>query len=244
MKQRPNGIVFRAVSAAMILLYLNSFTFSAWAGGSASASNAQELGRQLLNSFNWQNSQKTLKDIYPDTGNVNTLEGVYGNDGQTIQIGNEAHGRLATEQSMDGDAYRLLKQTGKRTSVDLTNDPMFNTADAIRNDNYMNSFKEEFADCGRTNLFEQTEVKKHVPDVKYCERLYKPKGSCEILHEIKIKAAPVDLVFLVDNSGSMGAVISSLRISVSNLAKLLGETNEGDLRIGGAVQTMPLTMFN
>ncbi|NCN58270.1 vWA domain-containing protein, partial [Vibrio parahaemolyticus] len=73
---------------------------------------------------------------------------------------------------------------------------------------------------------------------------YKPKGNCAITHTIEIAAEPADIVFLIDNSGSMGGVIHDLRNNVGAFAQLLTQDGSDDLRLGGAVYRHSDYIFN
>lgn len=227
----------RALALSLIALQLNMLAMTAWADGVAeSAAQAQQLGRDIVSGFSNEAAGATLQDIFPDTsGATSDLQEVFGSDQDTIDLGANAQARLKTEESMDGEAYRLISQSARRVSPDLSNDPLFNQADSIRNADFMSQFREEFADCSQIPVYEERVNQEHVSDLNTCERLVKPQGACDINHEVVVKAKPADIVFIIDNSSSMGGVIASLRSSVSNLAHILGQGNDGDLRLGGAV---------
>jgi len=231
-------VLVRTICAALVGFQLNTLAFSAYADSIASSQAAgRAIGQQALQAFPSSQPTMTLQQLYPDSGNADTtdLQSAFGSDTDTVTKGSDAQKRLTTEDSREGDAYRLLTDSSRRISPNLSNDPMFNQADQVRSSDYMSAFKDNFADCSRSDKFVDTTRKSHIPKYETCERLNKPQGNCDISHEIKIKAAPVDLVFVVDNSGSMESVIAELRTSVSQLASLLGATNEGDLRLGGVV---------
>lgn len=227
----------RFLAWILLGLQLNMLSMGAWANAvQSSAAQAQALGLEARNAFSFDQAQVHLQDVFPDlTEDTTELEDVFGDDRRTNELGSEAQGRLALEPSEEGEAYRTIVQSANRITPDLRSDPMFNTADQIRDAGFMAEFKESFADCSQVDVFERVEGAAHIPVYRTCERLVKPEGNCEITHEIKIKAAPTDIVFLVDNSASMDSVIAALRGSVSNLAMILGQQNEGDLRLGGVV---------
>lgn len=228
----------RAICFALVGLQINTLAYPAYADSVASSQAAgRSLTQQSLKAFPVTQPMTSLEQLYPDmtSGNTSDLQSAFGDDTQTTLKGTSAQTRLTTEESREGDAYRLLTESSRRISPNLSNDPMFNQADTVRSGEYMGAFKENFADCTRTDKFMETTTTSHIPKYETCERLNKPQGNCDIIHEIKIKAAPVDLVFIVDNSASMDDVIAELRTSVSRLAELLGETNEGDMRLGGVV---------
>lgn len=238
MRARPKLSLKRLAVGLLTVFQLNTVAFYAWADSiAASASLGQQTARVVTQEFDPTAAQVTLQDLFPDLvgGDVTNLEQVYGNDARTLDLGLEENAKLATEGSERGDAYRVLQGNLNRTPPDLSNDPLFNQADRVREPDFMQGFKENFADCKKTDVFEEIQGKAHVPKYETCERLVKPEGNCEISHEIIIKAAPADIVFLVDNSASMDSVIAELRTSVSNLAMILGDRNDGDLRLGGVV---------
>ena len=228
----------RAICFALVGLQINTLAYPAYADSVASSQAAgRSLTQQSLKAFPVTQPMTSLEQLYPDmtSGNTSDLQSAFGDDTQTTLKGTSAQTRLTTEESREGDAYRLLTESSRRISPNLSNDAMFNQADTVRSGEYMGAFKENFADCTRTDKFMETTTTSHIPKYETCERLNKPQGNCDIIHEIKIRAAPVDLVFIVDNSASMDDVIAELRTSVSRLAELLGETNEGDMRLGGVV---------
>lgn len=235
---RFRSFLVRVISTAVLGLYFNMMTFTAWADAITAGSGAgREVGQQGIQVFSASGSSTTLKDVFSgyQGADTPTLEGVFGSDAHTIDLGQKANTMLATETSTTGDAYRVLRGVSQRVQPDMSKDPMFNNADTVRSNDYMSSFQDTFSDCKKVDQFADTTIKSHIANYKTCERLVKPQGNCDISHEIKVKAGPVDLVFLVDNSGSMDGVIAELRRSVSNLATLLGSTNEGDLHLGGAL---------
>ena len=229
----------RAIATGLVALQLNMLAITAWADSvQDSAGSGQKIGQESMQGFSQDQALLTLKDVFPDMGPDSTstnLQDVFGRDKATIDIGTEAQGKLVTEGTMQGEAYRTLRQSARRVSPDLRKDPMFNEAQAIRDADFMSQFREEFADCSKTNVFENRVTQSHIANYQTCERLVKPTGNCDIRHEVIIKAKPADMVFVIDNSASMEDVIASLRNSISNLALILGEHNDGDLRIGGAV---------
>jgi conjugal transfer mating pair stabilization protein TraN len=131
-----------------------------------------------------------------------------------------------------GVAYDIIREDSERPVVDLRDDPIF--------DNYRDAkdgapvFEENFFDCSEDNSLTETSRSVHIPDYKMCSRLYKPDGACTIEHSIEIGTEPTDLVFLVDNSGSMGPVIADLRMNVKYFAQLLQQGKSENLRMGGA----------
>lgn len=75
-----------------------------------------------------------------------------------LDAGIQANTRLRSESSMDGEAYRILVDSGKRPAVDLSNDPMFNQTDEIRSNDFMQGFKENFADCSRKDVLKNARL--------------------------------------------------------------------------------------
>lgn len=232
-----NAKLVRTVIVMITALQLNALAMGAWASGVLnSAAAAQDLGREVISGFSHDAAALTLGDVFPDLGvKATELEDVFGRETRTIELGSQVQGELSEEPSEKGEAYRLIQQSARRISPDLSSDPMFNMADTVRSNEYMTSFREGFADCGVTPVYEDRAINAHIPQLRTCERIVKPTGNCEITHEVVVKAKPSDLVFIIDNSGSMESVISALRNSIRNLALILGEGNEGDLRMGGVV---------
>ncbi len=238
MKISGRKLAKRALIAVLLVAQLNSTTFYAWADAvSAGSSAAQALGGSIISPFSGGNAAATYKDIFPDYNSASTsgLQGAFGSDTRTIDMGKEANEKLLTEDSMEGEAYRVLQETSSKMSPDMSNDSIFTVADQVRSSGFMKEFSENFSDCSSTDVFQNIEKQSRVSKLVTCERLNKPAGNCEISHEILIKAAPVDMLFVIDNSSSMNSAIKSLKNSLPNLALLLGANNEGDLRLGGVV---------
>lgn len=220
---------------------------------------AQAFGTQLFQQFQmpaesgdgkiiFEGGQTiSAKDLYPggstgDTSkffpagvNVAGATAIYDSGQQMENQGNESLGTLWEDANSDnptiyGAAYKILLDKKELAKPDLRNDPILSPARAILGNADM--LENEFTGCTTETVFSVEKKPMHIPDYKRCQALYKPKGNCEITHEIKIKAKPTDLVFVIDNSGSMDKVILALRSSINTVAALLGSENSGNLRIG------------
>lgn len=240
----------KVVATLTCFFYLYSSAFPAWADAiTNSAASGSETAKNAVSSFSaptlqnnkiifssgGQSSDINISDIFPGATSpvAPDLEHAYGYDDRTLERGSAANAQLATEQSMDGEAYRLLKGTAGLVRPNIKNDPLWgNTDNVFANQDV---FEKEFADCSETSELKETKITKHVPDLKTCERINKPSGNCDINHYVEIEPEPTDLFFLVDNSASMQPVIESLRENVYRVAELLGVKNKDQLRIGGAV---------
>lgn len=186
MRQPLKTTLRRLVNVTLIGLYLNSMTFSAWADAVKSGSEAgQSVGREVLQVFDGGDASITLKDLFPDTGSVSSLENVYGSDVKTLDLGLKANTRLKGESSTEGEAYRTLIDSGNRLSVDLSKDPMLNHADQVRSPDFMDGFKQNFADCTSTEVFENVTKNAHVANYKTCERVIDQGGNIEFQHDYK-----------------------------------------------------------
>lgn len=190
---------------------------------------------EILFGASGQTSNIRAQDIFPGATDINSseLQDSFGDDEKTLRGGNLANQTLADEESMNGEAYRVLKGSAGMTRPNIQNDPIWNVTDEVFSN--QDVFEKEFSDCSERTEVTQTVLKKHVPEYKTCEKVNKPAGNCEINHYVDIKSAPVDIFFLVDNSSSMGSALAALRVNANKFAGLLGVDNEGDLRIGGAI---------
>lgn len=179
----------RTICAGLIALQLNTLSFRAWADAIQNSSNeAQALGSQVLQAFPASNPTLSLQDIFPDIqgGSTTDLQDVFGDDNKTLTVGTQANTRLKDEASEEGDAYRLLTDSSKRISPDLSKDPMFNQADQVRSGDYMATFKTDFADCSRQEKFENTTTTNHIANYQTCERVADQGGSYQFNHDYKI----------------------------------------------------------
>ncbi|HCE7398073.1 TPA: hypothetical protein NHR60_006824, partial [Pseudomonas aeruginosa] len=187
MRQPLKTMLRRLVSVAVIGLYLNSMTFNAWADAVTAGSSAgQSVGQQVLQAFDGGDASVTLQDLFPEAGDTASLESVYGDDVKTIDLGLRANTRLQSEKSSEGEAYRTLIDSGNRMSVDLSNDPMLKQADKVRSPDFMDGFKQNFADCTSTDVFENVTKNAHVANYKTCERVVDQGGNVEFQHDYKV----------------------------------------------------------
>lgn len=182
----------KLVTAGLLLpLYLNLSIFPAFAEVAA-AKSAKDLANSLpgisttgSGGVSWGGSAPIdMNTIYPQSpttsSNLADLKGVYGNETGTKGIGNSANITLSTENSLTGDAYRTLKDSSQRTSVDFTKDPIFNTQmDVYKN---LNKYQDILGDCSKTIDTVMTDKINHIPDYKQCTRVLDVTGSYEILH--------------------------------------------------------------
>lgn len=187
MRQPLKNALGRLVNLTVIGLYLNGMTFTAWADGVIAGSEAgQSVGQQVIQVFDGGSAATTLQDIFPDAGSTTSLEEVFGDDVKTIDTGLQANTRLRSEASSEGEAYRTLIDSNNRLSVDLSKDPMLNQADQVRSADFMAGFKQSFADCSSTDVFETITKSAHVPNYKTCERVVDQGGTVEFYHDYKL----------------------------------------------------------
>ena len=179
----------RALCISLVGLQLNSLVYPAYADSvSDSQSSGRELTKQALEAFPVTQPMVSLEQLYPglNSGDTNNLQTVFGKDNQTRDVGTQANTRLKSETSMEGEAYRTLQDSSNRISPNLSQDPMFNQADQVRQSGYMVDFKETFADCKRKEEFEQVKKKAHVAQYKTCERVTDMGGSYTFKHDYRI----------------------------------------------------------
>lgn len=187
MRKPIKTFLIRLVNLTVIGLFLNSMTFTAWADAvTAGATAGQSVGQQALQTFDGGDASVTLQDLFPGSGDTTSLESVYGSDVKTIDLGLQANSRLKTESSSEGDAYRTLINSNNRLSVDLSKDPMLNQADKVRSPDFMDGFKQNFADCKRTEVFENQTKNAHVASYKTCERVVDQGGKTDFTHDYSV----------------------------------------------------------
>lgn len=189
MRNNSKSTLKRLLVGTIVALQLNTAAFHAWADGAVAGA---ELGKttvvESIQAFDPAAANITLQQLFPDMapGATTSLEEVYGNDSKTISTGIQANTRLSGEVSMDGEAYRTLTDSGNRVSPDLSNDPMFNTADKVRDKDFMQGFRENFADCKKTDVFEKIQKTAHVSKYETCERVIDQGGSQKFTHDYKV----------------------------------------------------------
>lgn len=186
MKIPGRKLAKRALIAVLLAAQLNSTAFYAWADAvSAGAQAGQEVGAVGISSFIPQNYADAYSEIFPDANRQQTieLEGVFGKDEETVQVGQQAGERLKEEKSTDGEAYRTIMDSNKASTPDLRNDPMFNVADTVRTKDFMSSFKGNFSDCKSTDKFETVKMPAHISKLRTCERVVDVSGSFDFTHD-------------------------------------------------------------
>lgn len=179
----------RLAVGTIVSLQLNSMAFHAWADAAITSANLGTATVQSsIEAFDPKAANITLQELFPDLapGATTSLEEVYGNDTKTLDMGIKANNRLKTETSSEGDAYRVLIDSNNRASPDLSSDPMFNTADKVRDKDFMDGFRENFADCKRTDVFEQVKGSAHIANYKTCERVIDQGGNVTFIHDYKV----------------------------------------------------------
>lgn len=231
-----NAKLVRTVIVMITALQLNALAMGAWASGVLnSAAAAQDLGREVISGFSHDAAALTLGDVFPDLGvKATELEDVFGEDTETSELGVESQNRLMFEPSEEGEAFRLITQSARRVSPDLSTDPMFNVADSVRSNEYMTAFKQEFSDCSSEDMFEDRAGVAHIPSYRTCERLVKPTDSCEIEHKLKIDARPADIVFIIDKSSSMRGQAATMANNIAGFMQLLSQQADADIRFGAS----------
>ncbi len=189
MKIPGRKLAKRALIAVLLAAQLNSTTFYAWADAvSAGSSAAQALGGSIVSPFSSGKAAVTYEDIFPDYSNPRTgeLQDAFGSDTQTIELGVNANKRLKEEDSEEGSAYRVLTESRNRETPDMSKDPMFRIADEVRTGGFMQGFKENFADCKKTEVFDKVNKPAHVAKLRTCERVVDLGGNQEFVHDYKV----------------------------------------------------------
>lgn len=194
----------------------------------------------------------TINDLYPSTSGQSSLpaskffadapdvegaKAMYDSGTAMTDSGESKQAALWSDAMSDdpsiyGSAYKLILDAKKYARPDFSNDPMFNQSQGIYDN--MDLIAQGFGDCTTEDTFSLAQREIHMPDYKMCERVKKPKGACEIEHIIKVDPLESDVLFLVDNSGSMDSVIRSILNSVQQFSMLLGG-DEGKVRMGGLI---------
>lgn len=185
----------------------------------------------------------SVQDLHPDIAQemgLDSLMGMHDSAEEMGKAGEKAQKKLEEESnkptpSTQGMVYDVVKQARNRARPTFENDKDFKKSRDLLSPGGMQKFMETFSDCVAEEKFHKKEFLTRIPDYQFCHKLYKPKGGCTIHHTIEIATEPADIVFLVDNSGSMEPVIADLRNNVRNFAALVNQGKRGNLRIGGAV---------
>ncbi|TCV62826.1 conjugal transfer protein TraN [Pseudomonas fluorescens] len=189
----------RITAAVTLFFYGYAICVPAWADSiSSSAADGNKAAQDAMNSWSaptassseitfgsgGQKQTINLSELFPgvsDTSGSGDLKNLYGNDEGTLSAGSSANTSLLSENSMSGDAYRLLKDTSSTKRPDLKNDPLWtNTDKTIDNQDI---FNKDFADCKQTTETTKTTTSKHVSDMKTCERVADKSGVYTLKHD-------------------------------------------------------------
>lgn len=118
---------------------------------------------------------------------VPSLTELYGKSEELTGQGSARLDTLATEQSPEGDAYRVLLDSKAALAGDVTQDPIITSSDQILA--AIDQLQGEFGACTEESTFTPGEATVHVPDLRYCERLILSGSSCDITHSIVLASS-------------------------------------------------------
>ena len=108
-----------------------------------------------------------LNSAYPNQGSstsLDSLKGTYGDDSNTLKLGNTTNANLKTEDSLRGEAYRTLVGSTKTTANLKPDDSIFDGhKDFLENqDKYM----QDLGDCSMTKTMTNKDTVNHIPDYR------------------------------------------------------------------------------
>lgn len=193
------GSICRVTAAVTLFFYGYAICFPAWADSiTTSATDGNTAAKDAMNAWSpptasssaitygsGDNKQSiNLSELFPgvtDTSATGDLKSLYGDDDGTLSAGAKANTTLSSENSMSGDAYRLLKDTSGTVRPDLTNDPLWTNTDKVIDNQDL--FDKEFSDCKQTTETTKTTTSKHVSDMKTCERVADKSGNYTLKHD-------------------------------------------------------------
>lgn len=174
----------------------------------------------------------TQEELFPGSTaqDLDDYSGLYGQDSGIAEQSDTTQKALESEVSWTGEAYRTVFDSRNQDHPDLRDDPLWGTTDAT----LAEVFSEEFSECELvTEILEKTKTV-HVSDMQTCQKIIKPNGdSCTIEHAVDIYDKDLDIVFLIDTTGSMEEQIEALCNGVKVFAEIL-TSRGGSLRVGGA----------
>lgn len=202
------------VAVVTLFFYSYGVTFPVWAdtiansaaeGNAAAATGLQNFSAptvtdgKIIFGGGAEEQNIALEDLFPGIGtgeSQDDLENIYGDDQLTLDTGAAANTRLKSEESADGDAYRALLGTAKMQRPNIKNDPLWTNTDEVMSN--QNTFQKDFADCKETNTVNETVTKKHIPDLKTCERVNDQSGKAVLKHDytaglIRYKSGPTNI---------------------------------------------------
>lgn len=184
-----------------------------------------------------------VNELFPGTSTSNTqpdsyyfaggqqpdpkkLQGVYDSDNGMNSSGKQSKSHLwadanSATPSLSGAAYKILLEATNRSRPDFSNDPMLNLSKKTYQD--IDLISDGFGDCQTKDTIKDSSFNAHVTNYERCERLIKPKGDCELTHNIPITSS-VENVFIAADGRTWLTVRFNLRTgSWSTIAPTDGE---------------------
>lgn len=148
--------------------------------------------------------QININDLYPATSSTNERDASYyfpggqmpsvdamievgDSDSSLNNEGTNANKYLGSDAllenpSLAGSAYQIVLDQARTPSRDFNNDPMFRQTNEMLDN--IDIIAKEFSDCKTEESFFDSSFTAHTPSYETCERITKPKGMCELKHEI------------------------------------------------------------
>lgn len=131
----------------------------------------------------WKGRAVDLNSAYPNQGSstsLDSLTGTFGDDSNTLKLGNTTNANLKTEDSLRGEAYRTLVGSTKTTANLKPDDSIFDGhKDFPENqDKYM----QDLGDCSMTRTMTNKDTVNHIPDYRECTRTTSVSGTFTLYH--------------------------------------------------------------
>lgn len=129
-----------------------------------------------------------INDIFNPGGSEDDVQDMidaFGSDAAADVLSATIQGRLATEDSAQGDAYRSITESASsRSHPDAINDPAFTRSKEIL-DGVDPVFDTFFTGCDEITV-PGGDTSVHVPEYEYCARVVTPNETCQIQHDYNV----------------------------------------------------------
>ena len=127
-----------------------------------------------------------LEELFPGQGDAAALEGAYGDEAGTVDLGHAAQQELSGQDSGDGEAYRTLLASPYDGPRDLSSEPWFDNTRTILGD--IERLGAAYGSCVPIQAIGTSPRTVHLPDLRICTRPADTAttGACRIEHRLDL----------------------------------------------------------
>ena len=209
----------------MAALAATSLVLATWPAGAQSdgAAEARTLAPALIPDpdrlFGLQDGKATLQtgdaipldQLFPGAGDPSGLEGNYGNEAATLDMGHAAQGELETQDSQTGTAYRTVTGSPWDQPRDLASEPFFDHTRSILGD--LDRLGGQYGRCIPITTIGSNPHTVYQPDPRLCTRPADTgsSGTCRLEHQVDLTETSHTA-----SLGVFGRITNTFRLDLAN----------------------------